>query len=266
MANSGGDIRSDGGAPVTKRGIIWSKTADPANDPDAVTTMDGSGVGIFPSRLIDLLRNTTYYVMAYAVNVIGTAYGNLLQFTTPRATAPVLSSPNIKITDITDKSAVSEVTIINNGGESVTERGMSWSTDRVNIIYGPSLTANPTDIGTFICNLTNLQEGTLYYVRAYAKNSVGISYSSESSFITSSVPTISTVQPFNYDMASHIDGSPESYNGTNAMTGGDITSNGVSAITKRGVCWSTSPQPSIALATKTYKISPVRAKAFIIII
>ncbi|WP_183891531.1 hypothetical protein, partial [Pedobacter cryoconitis] len=251
MANSGGDIRSDGGAPVTKRGIIWSKTADPANDPDAVTTLDGSGVGIFPSRLIDLLRNTTYYVMAYAVNVIGTAYGNLLQFTTPRATAPVLSSPNIKITDITDKSAVSEVTIINNGGEVVTERGMSWSTDRVNIIYGPSTTVNATDIGTFICNLTNLQEGTLYYVRAYAKNSVGISYSSESSFVTSSVPTISTIQPFNYDMASHIDGSIESYNGTNAMTGGDITSNGVSAITKRGVVWSTSPQPTIALATKT---------------
>ncbi|RAJ33497.1 fibrobacter succinogenes major paralogous domain-containing protein [Pedobacter cryoconitis] len=251
MANSGGDIRSDGGAPVTKRGIIWSKTADPANDPNAITTLDGSGVGIFPSRLIDLLRNTTYYVMAYAVNVIGTAYGNLLQFTTPRATAPVLSSPNIKITDITDKSAVSEVTIINNGGELVTERGMSWSTDRVNIIYGPSTTVNATDIGTFICNLNNLQEGTLYYVRAYAKNSVGISYSSESSFVTSSVPTISTIKPFNYDMASHIDGSPESYNGTNAMTGGDITSNGVSAITKRGVVWSTSPQPTIALATKT---------------
>ncbi|MBB6274625.1 hypothetical protein HDF26_005107, partial [Pedobacter cryoconitis] len=251
MANSGGDIRSDGGAPVTKRGIIWSKTADPANDPDAVTTFDGSGVGIFPSRLIDLLRNTTYYVMAYAVNVIGTAYGNLLQFTTPAATAPVLSSPNIKITDITDKSAVSEVTIINNGGELVTERGMSWSTDRVNIIYGPSTTVNATDIGTFICNLTNLQEGTLYYVRAYAKNSVGISYSSESSFVTSSVPTVNTIEPFNYDMASHINGSPESYNGTNAMTGGDITSNGVSAITKRGVCWSTSPQPTIALTTKT---------------
>ncbi|KIO78613.1 hypothetical protein TH53_02325 [Pedobacter lusitanus] len=250
MANSGGIISSDGGAPVTARGVTWNTTGDPKDDEHAEITLDGSGVGTFPSRLVNLLKNTTYYVRAYAVNIIGKAYGNLLQFTTPAATAPVLSSPNIKIVDITDVSAVSEVTIINNGGEVVTERGMSWSTDRVNIVYGPSATVNTTDIGTFICNITDLKPGTLYYVRAYAKNSVGTSFSSESSFITTSLPTLTTLIPFNYDAVSHIDGSFESYNGRVATGGGDITSNGVAPITKRGICWSTVPGPTTALATK----------------
>ncbi|MBB5647508.1 hypothetical protein [Pedobacter cryoconitis] len=250
MANSGGMISSDGGAPVTARGITWNTTGDPKDDESAAFTLDGSGVGTFPSRLIDLLKNTTYYVRAYAVNIIGKAYGNLLQFTTPAATAPVLSSPNIKIADITDVSAVSEVTIINNGGEVVTERGMSWSTDRVNIIYGPSTTVNTTDVGTFICNITDLKPGTLYYVRAYAKNSVGTSFSSESSFITTSLPTLTTLAPFNYDAASYLDGGFEGINGRVATSGGDITSNGVAPITKRGICWSTAPDPTTALTTK----------------
>jgi uncharacterized protein (UPF0147 family) len=252
-ANSGGIINDDGGAPITARGIIWSATGDPMTDPAAVISSDGSGVGSFPSKLTDLLRNTKYYVRAYAVNVGGTGYGNLLEFTTPSATAPVLSSPNIRITDITEVSALSEVTIINNGGEVVTERGMSWSTDRVSITYGPSSTVNPTDIGKFICNITGLIPGTLYYVRAYAKNSIGTSFSSESSFITTSLPTLSTVKPFNYDAASHENGYFEGYNGTIAYSGADITSNGVSPVTTKGICWTTSAteQPTTALTTKT---------------
>ncbi|PYF71476.1 hypothetical protein [Pedobacter nutrimenti] len=251
MANSGGAINSDGGAPITLRGVTWSTTGDPKDDPDAFFTRDGSGVGTFPSRLTDLVRNTTYYVRAYADNIAGRAYGNLLQFTTPMATAPVLSSPNIKITDITDVSAVSEVTIINNGGETVIERGVCWSTDRVNYTYNPSTTVNPTDIGTFLCKMTGLTSGTLYYVKAYAKNIIGTSYSSETSFITTSLPTLTTIIPYNYDAASHVNGWFPGYNGTIALSGGDISSNGVSLITKRGIVWDTNAAPTIDLNTKT---------------
>jgi hypothetical protein len=38
---------------------------------------------------------------------------------------------------------------------------------------------------------------------------------------------------------------------TTASSGGNITNNGGTAITARGVCWSTSPSPTIALITKT---------------
>jgi uncharacterized protein (TIGR02145 family) len=79
-ALSGGNITSDGGTPVTARGVCWSQYANPTVA-DSHTT-DGTGTGIFVSSLNDLTPNATYYIRAYATNSVGTAYGNEVTFTT----------------------------------------------------------------------------------------------------------------------------------------------------------------------------------------
>lgn len=76
-ALTGGNISSDGGVPVTSRGVIWS-TATSA----PTKTVDGTGIGSFTSNLAGLVPNTIYYVKAYATNSNGTAYGNTISFTT----------------------------------------------------------------------------------------------------------------------------------------------------------------------------------------
>lgn len=81
MAQSGGNITSDGGAEITSRGIVWSTAQNPTIDLET-KTMDGIGVGTFESNLSNLTSNTSYYVRAYASNSVGTAYGNELTFTT----------------------------------------------------------------------------------------------------------------------------------------------------------------------------------------
>jgi endonuclease G len=76
-AIAGGNISNDGGSPVTARGVIWSTGTS------ALTkTMDGTGSGSFTSNLSSLAPNTIYYIKAYATNSNGTAYGNLISFTT----------------------------------------------------------------------------------------------------------------------------------------------------------------------------------------
>lgn len=237
-ARSGGDISDDGGSPVSARGIRWSIKGDPMNDPDAILTNDGSGVGVFPGSMVGLLGNTTYYVRAYAVNVMGTAYGNLLSFTTPPPVPPALSSATVSVTDITDQSAKGKVNILNNGGAIVSERGFAWSTDRITWIHGTSETINPTDIGVFIGNLTNLISGTTYYAKGYASNSAGRSYTSETSFVTSGKALITTTRP-------------NGITGVSAYSGGLISTNGGAQITARGICWSTNTLPTIDLPTKT---------------
>ena len=79
-AKSGGSIQSNGGAPVTSRGICWSTTQTPtiAN----FKTSNGSGNGNFSSNITELAPSTTYFVRAYATNSIGTSYGNELNFKT----------------------------------------------------------------------------------------------------------------------------------------------------------------------------------------
>jgi hypothetical protein len=80
-AKSGGTITSDGGSPITARGIVWSTTSNPTI---ALTTktIDGTGTGSFISNLTGLTTNTTYYVRAYATNSAGTSYGNEINFKT----------------------------------------------------------------------------------------------------------------------------------------------------------------------------------------
>jgi hypothetical protein len=79
-ATSGGVVTSDGGAPVTARGVCWSTT--PAPTILDSHTSDGSGTGPFTSVMTGLTPATTYYVRAYATNLSGTGYGQEFSFTT----------------------------------------------------------------------------------------------------------------------------------------------------------------------------------------
>lgn len=79
-AVSGGNVLSDGGSPVTERGVCWSTTSNPVITGNR--TLNGSGIGIFSSNLINLTPNTNYYLRAYAKNNEGVAYGNEIIFQT----------------------------------------------------------------------------------------------------------------------------------------------------------------------------------------
>jgi hypothetical protein len=80
-ATCGGTITNDGGLHVTSRGVYW---AGPSNEPDCAdfSTFDGAGSGDFKSLMDNLEPNKTYLVRAYAINYRGTAFGEIIKFTT----------------------------------------------------------------------------------------------------------------------------------------------------------------------------------------
>ncbi len=182
-ATSGGEVVMDGGATVTARGVCWSTSANPTVDDDK--TSDGSGTGVFVSSLIGLTGGTTYFVRAYATNSAGTAYGNEVEFTTsPAPTVPELST--VVVSNITANAASSGGSISSDGGEAVTSRGVCWSTTTAPTIAN-NKSSDGTGIGAFTSNLTGLSPATMYFVRAYATNSVGTAYGDEVSFSTASI-------------------------------------------------------------------------------
>jgi uncharacterized protein (TIGR02145 family) len=79
-ARSGGNITSDGGAPIIIRGVCWS--IDTIPDIWDNKTTNGAGTGSFLSDLAGLTPGTTYYLRAYAINSAGTSYGDVYPFTT----------------------------------------------------------------------------------------------------------------------------------------------------------------------------------------
>ena len=225
-ATSGGNVTSDGGATVTARGVCWSTSSSPTITGNHTT--DGSGLGTFISSITGLTGGTLYYIRAYATNSVGTSYGNELNFTT-------LNLPTVTttaITNITQTTATSGGNITSDGGAIVTARGVCWSTSANPTISG-SHTTDGSGIGTFVSNITGLTGGTLYYVRAYATNSVGTSYGNQLSFTTLTLPTVTTTAVTNITS-------------TTATSGGNVTSDGGAIVTGRGVCWSTSANPTIS--------------------
>ena len=79
----GGEVTDDGGTTVDECGVCWGATAELTIEGDHVAAAV-PGVGTFTVALTGLTQNTTYYVRAYATNVVGTVYGDAVSFTTLR--------------------------------------------------------------------------------------------------------------------------------------------------------------------------------------
>lgn len=178
-ASSGGTISSNGGSEITAKGVVWGTAENPTLENDFTT--NGAGSDEFTSSLTNLTPATTYYVRAYATNAVGTAFGNQVTFTTGAAEGPVVTTT--PLSSLTSSSVASGGNVTNSGAAPVTARGVVWGTTPNPTIAG-SRTSNGSGTGAFTSNVTGLSNGTVYYLRAYATNSVGTSYGEEVTFIT----------------------------------------------------------------------------------
>ncbi len=150
---------------------------------------------------------------------------------------PVITTRGV--TEISFNNAKSGGNVSSDGGTVIIANGVCWGTTA-----DPTIANNKTvdgkGTGTFTSSITALIAGTVYYVRAYATNSAGIGYGAGISFTTTaaSVPVLTTTAVSLITL-------------TTATSGGNVTSEGGTTATARGVCWSTSANPTTVLTTKT---------------
>jgi len=236
-ASTGGNVTSDGRATITERGVCYATTTLPTTG--NLKFVASGTTGSYTTILSNLLPSTTYYVRAYAINSVGTQYGSEISFTTTaQQTTPTVTTTSP--TSITTNTASSGGSVTSEGNSTVTARGVVWSTLPEPTVTLTTKTSNGTGPGSFTSSITGISPGVLYYVRAYATNSVGTSYGSEFTFTTlTTTPTLAST-----DAASSV-------TQTTATSGGNITSDGGSSVTARGVVWSTSQNPTVILTTKT---------------
>ncbi len=183
-ATGSGAVISDGGSTVSERGLCWSTNHNPTINGTHIAA--GEGTGDFTATMTNLTANTTYYVRAYAINGVGPAYGDEVEFATLSISVPGVTTASV--TNIGNTTATGGGNVISDGGTEVTERGICWSTS-----HNPTISGNHANSGTgmgeFTVNMTGLTPNTIYYVKAYAINSQGLSYGEEVNFKTSQTPT-----------------------------------------------------------------------------
>ena len=229
-ATTGGNVTSAGSGTVTARGVCYGTAANPtiANSIFA----SGSGIGTFTANLTGLTVGTLYHFRAYATNASGTSYGADLTFTTlTQAQATVTTTA---ATAITTTTATSGGNVTSIGGSAVTSRGICYATT-ANPTLANTVISGGSGAGSFVSNLSGLNPNTTYYVRAYATNTAGTAYGAQISFLTAN-PTPPVVTTTAASAISFF----------TATAGGNVTNGGSTPVTDRGVCYSTSPSPTIA--------------------
>jgi hypothetical protein len=227
-AKVGGDVTDDCGSEVTERGVCWSENPNPTIGGQHLAS--GSGTGNFTVQMEDLEPNKTYYVRAYAKNEKGVGYGEDESFITDETLLPEVATA--EVTEIGWRTAIGGGEVISENGAMVTERGVCWATTHNPDISNDHANSG-TGLGSFTVNMSSLTAGTVYYVRAYAKNNAGVNYGNEVHFTTldavAPIVTTAAVTSISY---------------TKATGGGDVTSDGGSNVSKRGICWSKTPNPT----------------------
>jgi len=235
-ATLNGEILNSGTPAYTERGFVYSLSSMPTVE----TTIKKVTASVtenktYSAAVSGLALGQTYYVRAYAINTVGTAYStNDVNFKT------VMSLPEVTTQEATNKNigagtATFNGTIINAGDPGYTERGFVYG-----LVHNPSIESDTkksvsgTGTGVFSSNLTGLTVGNVYYVRAYATNASGTAYGSEIVCdFTAVMPVVSTQAVTNISS-------------TTATFNGAIVSAGDPAYTEKGFVYSTTNNPTIS--------------------
>ena len=242
-AAGGGIISCDGGSAITSKGICWSTNPNPeiVDSNDHYST-DGTGTGTFNSVIQPLVASTTYYVRAYVINSLGNIiYGNEASFVTISVNPIVVGVPIIGTKQIvkSDPNYNSGGYVSNAGGSAITQLGLCFSTTtnpQIGAAGTTTIFSTSTQTGEGYFDAPPIGTipvscGVTYYFKAFAINATGTGYGNQVSMSSGFDGALTTVDV-------------SSVTATTATSGGVISTDGGCAVTERGICWSTSQNPT----------------------
>ena len=231
-AIAGGVILGKGGATITKRGIYYAKSKEILVSLQKDSVVSVMETDSFVCKLTQLDSITTYYVQAFVVNEFGLSLGKVdsLKTTDGKPIVGAVERVSVGYTEARLKATVNA-----EGDSAVTLRGFCYGTS-TNLSIDRNDTIHCGDgIGEFSGLLAHLQSEKQYYVKAFAINSLGVSYSSNSFAFTtlSDKPTVSTSPNTELESVGSI------------KVSGELVGQGSSSVSVVGFCWGTSANPTI---------------------
>ena len=230
------ELLCEGNPKYTERGFVYSTTQQPTVDNTiAKLTVPVDEKLQFSAQAVDLAANTTYYVRAYAISVLGTFYStNQVSFVV-QTSAPTVVTDSIKDLNIENGTTIFNGKVTYVGDPAYTERGFVYGTVPNPTVDDTKKVVSGTGEGAFSANITGLEEGNTYYVRAYAQNVKGVSYGKDVIVnCVATMPEVSTNEVTNISIK----------NGTATFVG-DVKSYGDLTCEERGFVYALTNNPTI---------------------
>jgi uncharacterized protein (TIGR02145 family) len=131
-------------------------------------------------------RSGRIWGFSYNGSVGASAETSMVEGISVRCIKGVQTLPTVttsSVTSVTMSTATCGGFVSNEGGVPLISRGVCWSTTPNPTMYDKT-SRSGTGTGAFTCTMTKLTQGTVYYVRAFALNSVGPEYGNQVSFST----------------------------------------------------------------------------------
>jgi len=176
-------LTSTGGNKITQHGHCWSTNNEPTTEDDHTQLGSKNETGKFTSEIDGLESNTKYYIKPYTNHSLGTVYGETKDFSTINTGKPIVKTSDV--TDITIYTVTCGGNVENDSGSVVTARGVCWNkTGNPSLENFLNYTIDGSGMGGFSSNVTELQEISTYFIKAYATNENGTAYGEERSFVT----------------------------------------------------------------------------------
>lgn len=223
-ATGGGNVTSDGNSTLLGKGICWSSINQVPTKSDTLTG-DGSSMGSFVSSLSSLVADRKYYVRAYATNSVGTAYGDVVSFTTAKTVvAPTVTTTSAAA--LTDSTATSTINITSAGNAPTMTYGVCYDISPNPTAFNGAIVVSQTGsaTGSVTLPIKNLWAGTTYYLKAFVTNSAGTAYGAQVTFTTPAAYTIG--QTFGGGLITYLD-----YTGRHGIIVSSVDLNGPSGLT-----------------------------------
>lgn len=238
-----GEVTNDGGGHILDRGVCWSTNNDfDINLNDGVISDQGS-MGNMSITINNLSYDTLYNVKAYAINETGISYSIITGFTTSAVIDGAPSVVTLDPTNIIHDGAQLIGRVNSSSTGAISESGFYYSSTHTIPDEDDTLEPNiNTTLGIdYMSEISSgLTENTLYYVRAYAINAIGIGFGGVKTFTTSinTTPVAPTIvfAPTNSNLT--IENNWFEVIGTDtASARGNVTSNGNAFVTEMGACF-----------------------------
>lgn len=245
-------LKSNGNIQIKRQGIVM----DTLPNPDLKKQVYETKSNDFEKQYVELknLKSAkTYYLRAFAVNEMGTVYGEQKSFTTLKT----YKKPSIetqKIVSISYTQITVEMQLKSSGGLEVLKQGVVIDTKA-----NPDTTKTKVETPAHIfekqtAEINNLQAETIYYLRTFAVNKMGISYGQELQ-VKTKIPTIATTNILEIANVGIRETSVIIH----------LEANGGAKVNKQGVVFSENPNPNLENAEVTevnneLKTQPIELK------
>ena len=239
-------MSSDGYETLTAKGICYSETEPiPTIGNSVLAEAENKKTGSYQIEIEGLKSNTLYYVRAYATNIKGTGYGEVIQVQTTSGPLATLTLTSATSNELSANEILFSANITSKGGTDIIERGVVYDTKASPELPKTGSTSKKLTFGAgdgvYDGTIGGLAANTQYFIRAYAINEAGVGYSDEKSLFTNGKPVLSNT--IYYDL-------------TGALLKGVLETQGGLSITEQGFVWGTMALPSLTNNANKINVTP----------